>query len=238
MAEKIIISEIRQKVLQELPKDTVCECDVERWEKDDKWVEKFLHHHDMNVEQASKMAAEAMQWRKEFQINSLTPNIIPKYLMQLCGVYIATQDKEGHRILVMQGKDHDKNSKKLPHQKNFVAYWVEKIEKESNGGKITLLLDMREAGLKNLDWDFLKFFFNLFILYYPDLVEHILVFESAWILSAAWKLIKSWFNPKLANSMKFVSKATIKEYIDDEELPERLGGKSPFEPAWDGSGAD
>jgi hypothetical protein len=41
-------------------------------------------------------------------------------------------------------------------------------------------------------------------------------------LKAAWRVIKLWLSPRIANLVKFVNKTSIREYIEDEEILKNL----------------
>lgn len=55
--------------------------------------------------------------------------------------------------------------------------------RKGKGNQITLFFDMTDAGLNNLDMEYIKFLINLFKSYYPDFLNYILIFEMPWILN-------------------------------------------------------
>ncbi|KAK3744872.1 hypothetical protein QZH41_003652 [Actinostola sp. cb2023] len=65
--------------------------------------------------------------------------------------------------------------------------------------KITLIFDMQETGLANMDMDFVKFIVTCFTNYFPNTLG------------------------------KFISKPDLTEYVDEDKLLERLGGKVKFD---------
>ena len=55
--------------------------------------------------------------------------------------------------------------------------------REERGKRISIILDMGNAGLSNVDIPFIGFLINLFKLYYPDMLNSIIVFEMPWIMN-------------------------------------------------------
>lgn len=44
------------------------------------------------------------------------------------------------------------------------------------------------------------------------------------MISAAWKIIKTWLSPEAVKKIKFVSKNDVQEYINKDQLWEHMGG--------------
>lgn len=232
------VGELRNKVLnriKELPSDNVDKIDVEKWKKDDNWVKRFLVHNMGDVEQASTMALECLQWRKKLDVNSVNEKTLPKELMKIGGIYVGTEDKMGNKLLMFHGKLHHKDASLLPEKKRCIIYWMEKLEKEHVGKKVTVVFDMMDTGLGNMDMEIIKFIINLFKYYYPNCLAYILVFELPWILTAGWKIVKTWLSARAVDKIKFVTKSTIHDYIASEELPIVMGGSSQFKYTFDDS---
>lgn len=49
--------------------------------------------------------------------------------------------------------------------------------------KISVLFDMTDCGLSNMDLDFVKYFIGLFVNYYPQFLSYIIVLDMAWVLN-------------------------------------------------------
>lgn len=43
-------------------------------------------------------------------------------------------------------------------------------------------------------------------------------------VSAIWKIVKGWLNPRAVAKIKFVNKNTILEFVDADQLLEEFGG--------------
>ena len=55
--------------------------------------------------------------------------------------------------------------------------------REEHGEQITVMFDCRNAGLKNMDMEFIQFIISTMKDYYPDPLNYILVFEMPWVLN-------------------------------------------------------
>jgi CRAL/TRIO domain len=48
------------------------------------------------------------------------------------------------------------------------------------------------------------------------------------IISAAWKIIKTWLPAGAVKKIKFLSKANVGEYVEEDQRPAQWGGKKMF----------
>lgn len=76
--------------------------------------------------------------------------------------------------------------------------------------QITVLFDMEDTGMSNMDLDYTRYIINLFKLYYPNSLNYILVYELPWVLTATFKIIKGLLPPKAVAALKFVNKKNLK----------------------------
>ncbi|XP_043852939.1 motile sperm domain-containing protein 2 isoform X2 [Dromiciops gliroides] len=202
--------------------------DVEKLQQDDNWVESFLcWRHDV-VDDTLKMIDESFQWRKEFGVNDLSESTLPKWLFEVGAVYLHGYDKEGNKLFWFRVKFHTKDNKTILDKKKLVAFWLERYAKRENGKPLTVMFDMSETGLSNIDMDIVRFIINCFKVYYPKYLTKIVVFDMPWIMNAAFKIVKGWLGPEAVNMLKFTGKNEVQEYVSIEYLPPHMGGTDPF----------
>ncbi|XP_020863061.1 motile sperm domain-containing protein 2 isoform X1 [Phascolarctos cinereus] len=202
--------------------------DVEKLQQDDTWVESFLcWRHDV-VDETLKMIDESFQWRKEFAVNDLSESTLPKWLFEVGAVYLHGYDKEGNKLFWFRVKFHTKDNKTILDKKKLVAFWLERYAKRENGKPLTVMFDMSETGLSNIDMDIVRFIINCFKVYYPKYLTKIVVFDMPWIMNAAFKIVKGWLGPEAVNMLKFTGKNEVQEYVSVEYLPPHMGGTDPF----------
>jgi len=71
-------------------------------------------------------------------------------------------------------------------------------------------------------------FFLITILknYFPAALKYILAHELPWALQGVWKVAKSWVPGERHNLIKFTTNRDITQWIDENSLPDFLGGNA------------
>ncbi|XP_040057083.2 motile sperm domain-containing protein 2 isoform X2 [Gasterosteus aculeatus] len=202
--------------------------DVERLQKDDSLVEGYLQWRLYVVDDALKMIDESLQWRKEYGVNDITESTIPKWMFEIGAVYLHGYDKEGNKLFWFKVKLHVKDAKTIMDKKKYVAFWLERYAKKEPGMPLTVVFDMAESGLGNIDMEFVKYIINCFKVYYPKFLSKMIIVDMPWIMNAAWKIVKSWLGPEAISKLKFASRSEIQGFIGLEYLPAHMGGTDPF----------
>ncbi|NP_001088926.1 motile sperm domain containing 2 S homeolog [Xenopus laevis] len=225
------IQETRKRFTQEYLQDKADKYDsrdVDRLQTDDALVENYLMWRHCVTEDALKMIDESLKWRKEIGVNDLSESTIPKWCFETGATYLHGYDKEGNKLLWLRVKLHVRDGKTNEDKKKFVAFWLERYARREPGKLLTVVFDMLDSGLSNIDMDFVRFVINSFKTYYPRYLSKMVVFEMPWILNAAFKIVKSWLGPEAINVLKFVNKNQVQDYISIEYLPPHMGGTDPF----------
>nr|XP_031527026.1 motile sperm domain-containing protein 2 isoform X2 [Vicugna pacos] len=202
--------------------------DVERLQQDDNWVESYLLWRHNVVDETLKMLDESFQWRKEMSVNDLTEASIPRWLLEIGGIYLHGYDKEGNKLFWIRVKYHIKDHKTILDKKKLIAFWLERYAKRENGKPVTVMFDLSETGINSIDMDFVRFIINCFKVYYPKYLSKMVIFDMPWIMNAAFKIVKSWLGPEAVSLLKFTSKSDIQDYVSVEYLPPHMGGTDPF----------
>eukprot|EP00088_Acartia_fossae_P070015 TRINITY_DN9268_c0_g1_i2.p1 TRINITY_DN9268_c0_g1~~TRINITY_DN9268_c0_g1_i2.p1 ORF type:complete len:548 (+),score=161.37 TRINITY_DN9268_c0_g1_i2:124-1767(+) len=230
------LKDLRESALakiREQGEDNFVAEDIQRLSKSDHYVTRFwLHVFDLPGDQgdeAANMIIETFKWRKEFGTNGINVNTVNSALFEKGNVYSHNRDKDGKKLLVFSVGTHEKGKDNMNELKRFFVYYLERLEREENGDLITIMFDCRNAGLKNMDMEFIQFIIGVFKDYYPDMLNYILVFEMPWVLNAAWKVIKAWLPAAAVKKIKFLNKSNISEYVDDDNKRECWGGNDPWE---------
>lgn len=225
------IEETRQRFKNELLQDSTEKYDsrdVERLQQEDALVEAYLTWRMYVVDDALKMIDESLLWRKEFGINDVSESTIPRWMFETGAVYLHGYDKEGNKLFWFKVKLHTKDAKTVVDKKKYVAFWLERYAKKEPGMPLTVVFDMTDSGISNIDMDFVKYVINCFKVYYPKFLSKMIIVDMPWIMNAAWKIVKSWLGPEAIAKLKFASKAEVQTFIGAEFLPPHLGGVDPF----------
>ncbi|XP_021177526.2 motile sperm domain-containing protein 2 [Fundulus heteroclitus] len=225
------IEETRQRFKNELLQDSTEKYDsrdVGRLEQDDALVEAYLTWRLYVVDDALKMIDESLLWRKEFGINDVSESTVPRWMFESGAVYLHGYDKEGNKLFWFKVKLHVKDAKSVVDKKKYIAFWLERYAKKEPGMPLTVVFDMTDSGISNIDMDFVKYVVNCFKVYYPKFLSKMIIVDMPWIMNAAWRIVKSWLGPEAIAKLKFASKAEVQTFIDPEYLPPHLGGTDPF----------
>ncbi|KAI5628613.1 motile sperm domain-containing protein 2 [Silurus asotus] len=228
---EIKIQETRQRFKNEFVHDSGQKYDsrdVERLLEDDALVESYLTWRQFVMDDTLKMIDESFQWRKEFNLNDLTESSIPRWMFETGAVYLHGYDKEGNKLFWFRVKLHVKDTKTILDKKRYVAFWLERYVRREPGMPLTVVFDMSESGISNIDMDFVKYVINCFKVYYPKSLSKMILYEMPWIMNAAWKIVKTWLGPEAIKKLKFTSKSEVQMYIDPEHLPPHMGGTDQF----------
>ncbi|KAM6985050.1 motile sperm domain-containing protein 2 [Aplochiton taeniatus] len=229
------IEETRQRFKNEYIQDSSDKYDprdVDRLHKDDALVEWYLTWRQFTVDDTLKMIDESFLWRKEFGVNDLTESSIPKWMFETGAVYLHGYDKEGVKLFWFKVKLHTKDAKTIVDKKKYVAFWLERHAKREPGMPLTVVFDMCDSGLGNIDMDFVKYIISCFKVYYPKFLCKMIIVDMPWIMNAAWKIVKTWLGPEAISKLKFASKSDVQSFIEPEYLPAHMGGTDPFKYAY------
>eukprot|EP00096_Caligus_rogercresseyi_P012510 TRINITY_DN5263_c0_g1_i1.p1 TRINITY_DN5263_c0_g1~~TRINITY_DN5263_c0_g1_i1.p1 ORF type:complete len:483 (-),score=92.24 TRINITY_DN5263_c0_g1_i1:100-1548(-) len=202
--------------------------DIKRLDNDDQYVIRFCKHvsdaKEDYVDSTVQMIISTFQWRKNFGTQELNESTISEVLKTKGALYMRNRDQDGKRLLIFSVRNHFKGTENMNEMKKFFIYFLERIDREDDGDQITLFFDCVSGGIKNMDIEFIQYMINVFKDYYPWFLNYILVFEMPWVLSAAWKIIKGMLPPPAVKKIKFLSKSTITQFIEDDQVLSAWGG--------------
>lgn len=232
------ISELRQRFFTAHTKDvdggTYDDRDISRLRKDDQYVGLFLKSRYNNIDAALKNIHDSLQWRKKFGIRDIREEELLPQLHDRGAIYFHGQDKVGRPILWFIGKLHTKNSTIFEEHKRFLAYHFEKHCTENPYEQLILIMDMNGSGLTNLDMNFVSFMVTCFETYFPNMLAYLIVYNLPWVLQAAWKIIRSWLDPRGVEAVKIIGKKEIVDFLDAGNRPEHMGGFDAFKYVYQG----
>ncbi|XP_074033029.1 motile sperm domain-containing protein 2 [Leptinotarsa decemlineata] len=225
------INDLRSRFLNDLSTkspDEVDPRDVEKVKTSDRWLQRFILHNEGNVEMALNMLWVAVKWRKDQQVNDINESNVKMDLICSGAFFTHGADIDGCKLLVFKCNKHVKGAVDINLLKRCIIYWFERVERMVNGNQITIFFDMEGCGLSNMDMEVIKYLIGLFKEYYPYFLNYILIFEMPWVLTAAFKIVKSWLPEKAVEKIKFVSKKDLKTFVPPEHILEKWGGQNTY----------
>nr|CAH7753987.1 unnamed protein product [Callosobruchus chinensis] len=227
-----LIEELRNLFLKDVESkgsDCVHPKDLERVKTSDDWLRRFILHQESDVKKALEMLWTSVKWRKDNNVNDINESNVRMDILCSGGFFPHGADIDGCMLLVFKCKKHTKGVTKMEELQKCIIYWFERVERMVDGKMITLFFDMEGCGLSNMDMELIQYLIGLFKEYYPYFLNYILIFEMPWILSTAFKVIKSWLPEKAVQKIKFVSKKDIKTFVPLDQALTCWGGTNTYE---------
>ncbi|XP_035913828.1 motile sperm domain-containing protein 2-like [Anopheles stephensi] len=229
------VAELRQMFKEKLEKDAAKvpvggfhEHDM-RWVfEGDGWLTKFLENNDLNMKDSLKQLWETMEWRKASGINEIREDNIRMEYIHDGLMYPRGRDVDGKTVFIFKSKLYVRGTRNLDDLKKCFLYWIERIIREANDDLVTIVFDLTDAGLSNVDMDYTKYIINTFKNYYPCSLNYILIYDLPWILNATFQIIKKLLPAKAVDRLRNISNKNIREYIDDDNMPRSWGGKDDY----------
>ena len=114
------------------------------------------------IQETLKMILNTLRYREQNDIRLLKDEDMDKGLKK-AGILYTTKDArdcDGKRLLTLNIKAHVKNSAKMDEMKKYFMYWTERLDREENGERITLVFDCEVEGDPDLVCFVTSFFTN------------------------------------------------------------------------------
>ncbi|XP_061727518.1 motile sperm domain-containing protein 2-like [Cydia pomonella] len=201
--------------------------DLER-AKDDKYLTRLLLHQENDAKMAAEMLWDILVWRKTNNVNDINENTVNMDYIKEGAFFPHGRDVDGNLLLIIKSKMHVKGQKDFEELKKVIIYWFDRTEREEQGKPITLFFDMDGCGLGNMDMELIKYLISLMKLYYPYFLHYIIIYQMPWVLSAAFKVVKSLLPAKAVERMRFSTKDNLKDVVAPEQALTCWGGKDPY----------
>ncbi|KAL8561547.1 hypothetical protein ACOMHN_024783 [Nucella lapillus] len=220
---KYVRDNFEKKYADKITSGSYDDRDLRRLRTDDVFVSTYIRGPN-RLDEGVNLVNESFQFRKEYDVNDITKDTFDQWVWDKHAVYFHGRTKTGHKIVYVRVKEHKKDAALLPMVKKFYIFWLELSFRANPLERVVTLFDMTDAGLSNLDMDFIRFILTCFKLYYPTLLEKMLIYEMPWIFNAAWKVIKTWLSAEAIAKIKFATRSDVHTYIDPEQLFQHMGG--------------
>ncbi|GJN22652.1 hypothetical protein PR202_gb10240 [Eleusine coracana subsp. coracana] len=201
-------------------------------EEDDFMLRRFLRARDRNVGKACAMLVKYVKWKRTAKPNAFiseeeVANEIPKGKLYLQGY-----DKQGRPLIYGFGAKHYPSKRDLDEFKRYVIYVLDKTVSRlpaSGQEKFAAVADLKGWGYSNCDIRAYLAALDIMQNYYPERLGKVFLIHVPYVFMAAWKIVYPFIDDNTKKKFVFVSDKdldkTLKEAIDDTQLPEEYGGK-------------
>ena len=152
----------------------------------------------LTVDQAFESLAKYIKWRREYGVETLNSNH-PDIQTELSTGKVLLpniKDKAGRPVVLVFARLHDASTRNLDELTRFIVYIIETaVAKcdESVIDNICILFDLKEFGLNNMDYGFVKQLIWLLSRRYPERLGKCLILNSPFVFSGCWLVIKLWY---------------------------------------------
>ncbi|KAG8098951.1 hypothetical protein GUJ93_ZPchr0013g35582 [Zizania palustris] len=206
-------------------------------EEDDRSLRRFLRARGHNIGKASAMTLRYLQWKREEKPGGgamITDEEVRNELVQE-KLYMQGFDKQRRPLLYVFGARHFPARRDLDEFKRYVVYVLDhtcaRLGAAGSGQeKFAAVADLRGWGYYS-NCDIRAYLAGLEIMqnYYPERLSRVFLIHVPYVFMAAWKVVYPFIDDNTKKKFVFVADkdlhATLREAIDENNLPEEYGGK-------------
>jgi hypothetical protein len=254
----ILVSQREVNVLQDLvqgTRDLVLESitgiedlcdpkDIDRLKSDDHFIRRYVQdqiedrgHSDSLVtlkprdtktiqSSASEKIVATLKWRKEHNVGNISGDNIPREFFTKQFIVI----DEANKMLIFRGKLYFTVNEWMDVYQGITRFILESFEQRVKRG--TIVLDLRDVTLSNVDHNILYFLINTTVSHYPQLFSSLWYYETPWILKPVVSLISLALPDRLASKIVRLNEKEAVTLLGGrkEQLPDFMGGKRQLTP--------
>lgn len=196
-------------------------------------VLRFLRARRFDEEEAFDMLYSMLKFRAEFQnigVDALHP-VMCENELRTGKSFFYKYDKEGRPIVYIRARLHDPSMCDPLENQRYCVLMMEYGKRllRPPGETVTLVFDMNNASVRNIDIKSVLFMVQTLQSCYPESLGKVLIYKSTWLVNGAWKMVRPFMDPITASKVYFIKPEELTEHIREEDLPREYGGKDPFE---------
>ncbi|KAI8813340.1 CRAL-TRIO domain-containing protein [Cladochytrium replicatum] len=198
------------------------------------WLTLGIEHHDMllsrflrarkwDVEKAVQMLINSLKWRMEIGHLELVREGEPcmdQEELRTNKAYFYEYDKEGRPMGHIHVRLHNKYKITMELAKRMVIVLLEAGRQllRPPVTSATLIFDMANFGLSNMDYIYVGFLVKTMEAHYPESLGAALILNAPWIFNGCWQIIRPWLDPVVASKVHFIQTKDLPKYINKEKI--------------------
>ncbi|KAI4985612.1 hypothetical protein ZWY2020_018242 [Hordeum vulgare] len=199
-------------------------------EEDDFALRRFLRARDHNISKASAMFLKYLSWKRVVKPGgSITDEEVRGELVQ-DKLYMQGIDKKGRPLVYLFLARHFPAKRDLDEFKRYVVYILDNTCTRLSAGqeKFAVVVELRGWGYANCDIRAYVAALDIMQSYYPERLGRALLIHVPYVFMAAWKMLYPFIDDKTKEKFVFVADkdldATLRDSVDESQLPEEYGG--------------
>lgn len=212
-------AQLRRALFESLSESNYNKHDIERLKKEDYAVTRYFKEDTQSTVDAIK---GVLEWRNSLNLSDLKETDFPEEFRKSDVFVKHGHDVDKNVMIFIRVKLFKKNEYPIEHVKKYLAFLLDRVDRETRGDGWALCFDCSDAGLSNVDMELLKFVVQALTNYFVENCRYVLIYEMPWILSSIWKIVKSWLPAEQRDAVKFAAKKDMSNFIKEDQLPNFL----------------
>ncbi|CCK69028.1 Csr1p KNAG_0B05980 [Huiozyma naganishii CBS 8797] len=209
-----------------------------RLESPDCHLLRFCRARKFHTNKVMRMVARTFEFYDKRKVNALIdggeakifkenkePGLMMNFKVQKAVLF--GKDNKQRPYILVRPKFHHAADQTETEVEKYALLVIELSRLFMREGSITILFDLTDFSLSNMDYSPVKFIISCFEAHYPECLGALLIHKAPWLFSPIWNIIKTWLDPVVASKIVFTK--NIKElsrYIGQQELPVYMEGKN------------
>ncbi|KAF9430884.1 hypothetical protein BGZ94_002725 [Podila epigama] len=197
----------------------------------DRLVLRYLRARKWSLDEALHMLLNTLKWRIEENLDELLELTdveldaqCPKFidLMNKGQAFYHGADSLDRPIFTVNTRLHHKSAQSIETCHRFTLYTMEcnRLLLPEGVETATILYDLTNFGLDNMDWGFVRLATQCFESYYPETLGICIVHKAPFIFWGLWKMIQPLLDPVVASKYVFTrTNEELHKIIPREHLP-------------------
>ncbi|KAK5133022.1 hypothetical protein LTR08_008227 [Meristemomyces frigidus] len=151
--------------------------------------------------------------------------------MRMGKSFLHGTDKDGRPCCYVRARLHRQGEQSERSLEKFTVYAIEtaRMLLRSPVDTATIVFDMTDFSMANMDYTPVKFMIKCFEANYPESLGSVLVYKAPWIFQGVWKIIKGWLDPVVASKVHFASNVDdLTAWIPRSHISKDLGGDEDY----------
>ena len=215
--EPVDPAQLRKALFESLSEADYNKHDIERLKKEDYAVTRYFKDDTQSTIDAIK---HVLEWRKNYNLSDLKETDFPEEYKKSEAFAKHGHDVDKNVMIYIRVKHFKKGEYPIEDVKKYLAFLLDRVDRETRGDGWALCFDCTDAGLSNVDMDLLKFVVQALTSYFVENCRYVLIYEMPWILSSIWKIVKTWLPQDQRDAVKFANKKEMANFIEDSQLPD------------------
>jgi len=198
---------------------------------DDDMLLRFAKARNYEVQRTYEMLLKYFEWRSNYMPWKIEASDVMGETMKKKAYYFGF-DKENRPSLYLFPAHHNPKETSVPDTLRFVCYIIEQIIVKMKGPvqQFTVICDMKDFGLAQLDTALAKEAAHMLQSYYPERLHATYLVNCPWTINIMWNMVKPMLEERTRRKVVFVQK--LKELLNDfepDQLLKAYGGLSELE---------